>query len=128
KTAIVTPSNECVPALISTAKGSSRVNDATSNRLVTYRQRLRRYTSTLGEHRGPDENALFGRIEFGRVRGDDRTIRLARSDAKKASRHTFHVMREVFTGQVQKAERNNVVGTEDRRRRRACPGSGDGRV
>src|SRR5437868_10308582 len=96
KTGTVTPSNESVPVSIQAGKGSSRVNRATSNGSVTYKQRLRRYTSTFGEHGTTDENALFGRIEFGRVCGDDRTVRLARPNTKKASRYSLHVMREIF--------------------------------
>src|SRR4051812_926196 len=58
------------------------------------------------------------------MRGNDETARFARADPEKASRNPLHVMREVLAGEIEEAERDDVLPADDRRRRESCPRSG----
>ena len=69
----------------------------------------------LREDRRPDEQALLGRIERRRMRRNHRAAGLARADAKEATGNSLHVVREVLAGEVEEAERDDVVRTDARR-------------
>src|SRR5216110_2235516 len=91
-------------------------------------QLLARHARALGEHCRTGENALFSRVEPGRVCWNWYTAGFPRSYSQETPGHSFHIVGKVFAGEVEEAQRDHCVFSYDSFSRLARHGRGFLRV